>query len=187
MKVTFLGTAGGEAIPALWCRCASCALARQRGGHDIRCRSAILINDDLLIDAGPDLCASAAYLGVDLATVQALLITHPHSDHLSMDPFMRRGSVWGEKPLPMLTLYATSITLAKLRHPEGHELALAPLHMQAARITVGTYLTIETGGAIPAECATRGKSRRRWHVARTSLRGLDVTCEPCGASRRACG
>ena len=49
MKITFLGTAAAEGIPALFCNCQCCTEARRRGGKNLRTRSQSLINDDLLI------------------------------------------------------------------------------------------------------------------------------------------
>lgn len=52
-----------------------------------------LVNDDLLIDFGPDLHAAATNLRLNLDTVRYGLQTHPHSDHLHMVTFFSRTSV----------------------------------------------------------------------------------------------
>ena len=54
MKFRFLGTAAAEGIPALFCECAVCKEAREKGGRHIRTRSQALIDDDLLIDFNAD-------------------------------------------------------------------------------------------------------------------------------------
>ena len=46
MKFHFLGTAAAEGIPALFCECAVCKEAREKGGRFIRTRSQALIDDD---------------------------------------------------------------------------------------------------------------------------------------------
>jgi phosphoribosyl 1,2-cyclic phosphate phosphodiesterase len=122
MKITFLGTAAAERFPALWCRCASCHAARAGGGRDVRANASLLINDDLLIDAGPDVRSSAARLRLDLAPVQALLLTHPHYDHLDPLTFLGRDIWCSGTPLPLLHLYATPPGIRKL------EQALPPLN-----------------------------------------------------------
>ena len=62
MKVTFLGTSAANANPEAFCRCANCTRARELGGPSLRKRSAVLVNDDLLIDLGPDVqTASRTY------------------------------------------------------------------------------------------------------------------------------
>jgi len=55
MQLTFLGTAAAEGYPAIACGCDNCTVARRRGGRDLRKRSHAIIDDDLLIDLGPDL------------------------------------------------------------------------------------------------------------------------------------
>src|SRR4051812_26031486 len=99
MRVTFLGTAADDPTPEPWCRCTSCEAARRLGGQDVRLRSAPLINDALLLDAGPAPPAAAARLGLGLAAVQAALVTHPHHDHLAPGAFRGRARYWGGRPL----------------------------------------------------------------------------------------
>ncbi|MCJ7739110.1 MAG: MBL fold metallo-hydrolase [Anaerolineae bacterium] len=81
MRITILGTAAWEGIPALFCDCPTCVHARANGGHNIRKRTAALINNDLLIDFGPDLSASAQQYRISLSGVETLLVTHAHEDH----------------------------------------------------------------------------------------------------------
>src|ERR1700680_3510978 len=59
MKLRFLGTAASEGYPDAFCDCANCRRAREVRGRSLRRRSAALVNDDLLIDFGPDLMAAA--------------------------------------------------------------------------------------------------------------------------------
>ena len=54
MMLTFLGTAAANAYPEAFCQCDNCEQARALGGPSLRKRSAALINDDLLIDLGPE-------------------------------------------------------------------------------------------------------------------------------------
>ena len=62
MKLTYLGTAAAEAVPAIFCNCEICKEARKLGGKNVRTRSQALINDDLLLDfpAGTDFPAEEA-------------------------------------------------------------------------------------------------------------------------------
>ncbi|MFX0098714.1 MAG: MBL fold metallo-hydrolase [Candidatus Hodarchaeota archaeon] len=84
MKVKFLGTAAAEAYPGLWCNCENCTRARTLGGRNLRCRSSALINDDLLVDYGPDTSAQVTRYQLDLTRVRDILFTHCHLDHLRM-------------------------------------------------------------------------------------------------------
>lgn len=147
MRVTFLGTAAAEGIPQLWCRCDGCRVARERGGRHLRHRTAMLINDDLLIDAGPDIGSAAAQLGLDLAAVRALLVTHPHYDHLNFGTLRDRGRHWGGTPLPPLTIYGSRASLALLAGWADP----APLHIETQRVAPFEQFTISTGGAAVAD------------------------------------
>ena len=96
MKITFFGTAAGEAWPGVFCNCEMCRKARELGGKNIRTRSQTLINDDLLLDMPPDNYLHTLYYGLDLSRVRSLFFTHSHSDHcyvqdleLLREPFSR--------------------------------------------------------------------------------------------------
>ena len=52
VRSTFLGTSAANAYPEAFCRCVNCERARVLGGPSLRKRSALLVNDDLLIDLG---------------------------------------------------------------------------------------------------------------------------------------
>lgn len=81
MKITYLGTAAAEGIPALFCECETCKKARQIKGKNIRTRSQLLINDDLLIDYPPDSFYHFFSNNIDLSKIKNILITHTHEDH----------------------------------------------------------------------------------------------------------
>ncbi len=81
MKLLYMGTAAAEGIPAMFCHCPLCVRARVLGGKNIRSRSQTLINDDLLIDFGPDSFWHACRYGLDFGNIKYLLITHAHEDH----------------------------------------------------------------------------------------------------------
>ena len=81
MKITYYGTAAGEAWPGVFCDCELCRKARLLGGKNIRTRSQALVNQDLLLDLPPENNIHSLLLGLDLQKVEALLFTHSHSDH----------------------------------------------------------------------------------------------------------
>ena len=76
MKIKFLGTAAAEGWPAVFCNCENCKKAASLGGKNIRTRSQILVNDDLLIDLPPDTYLHKLAHGLDLSKVSVLLVTH---------------------------------------------------------------------------------------------------------------
>ncbi len=81
MRLIFLGTAAAEGYPGIFCNCPNCIEARALGGRNRRYRSALLVNDNLLIDFGPDLLAAAQRFNLSFACVSTGLVTHPHMDH----------------------------------------------------------------------------------------------------------
>lgn len=144
MRVTFLGTAAAEGVPQLWCRCDNCRIARERGGRHVRCRTATLINDDLLIDAGPDLASAAGHLGLDLSAVRTLLITHPHYDHLDAGSLRDRGRYWGGTALPQLSIYGSRASLGLLAQRSD----AASLHYDTHPIAPFGHFVVTTGGMV---------------------------------------
>jgi phosphoribosyl 1,2-cyclic phosphate phosphodiesterase len=113
VRLRFLGTAASEGYPDAFCDCANCATARERRGRSLRRRSAALIDDDLLIDLGPDLMAAALMDGFSLATIRYCLQTHEHADHLDPAHFLSRCAYCSVHGNPRLQYYATQGALGK--------------------------------------------------------------------------
>lgn len=81
MKITYLGTAASEGLPAPFCFCPVCQKARELGGKSIRTRSQALVDDRLLLDFPPDTYFHGLLHGIDFLQVTDLLVTHSHSDN----------------------------------------------------------------------------------------------------------
>lgn len=81
MKITFLGTAAAEAMPATFCNCKYCIEARRLGGKNIRTRSQSIIDGKLLIDLPADTYYHFLLNGIEADKISDLLITHSHGDH----------------------------------------------------------------------------------------------------------
>lgn len=111
MHITFLGTSAANAFPEAFCRCANCEAARRQGGKSLRKRSSALINDDLLIDLGPDIHAASQQHGVSLLGVQYCLQTHAHADHFDPSHLLSRSPGYGTVGAPRLHFYASSGSL----------------------------------------------------------------------------
>ena len=73
MKITVLGTAAATSMPLTFCNCDVCKESRRLGGRNIRKRSSIVINDDLLIDMGPDSINACSMYGIDAGNIKYLL------------------------------------------------------------------------------------------------------------------
>lgn len=80
MKITFLGTGTSQGVPVIACRCEVCTSEDPR---DKRLRSSVLIEKDgwrVVIDCGPDF--RQQMLRENIRSIDALLITHGHKDHI---------------------------------------------------------------------------------------------------------
>lgn len=81
MKITFLGTGTSQGVPVIACDCYTCVSEDQR---DKRLRSSLLIETGssvISIDAGPDF--RQQMLSEQVKTLDAIMITHEHKDHIS--------------------------------------------------------------------------------------------------------
>lgn len=94
MRFRYLGTAAAEGFPALWCECPTCEQAMKNGGKDIRRRASYLIDDDTIVDFGPDSFWQSQEFKIDLRKIKRILYTHPHEDHLSPVELIWRRSPW---------------------------------------------------------------------------------------------
>ena len=113
MNITFLGTAAANAFPEAFCKCKNCQAARELGGKSLRKRSSALINDDLLLDLGPDIMVSSQTHKISLTKVQFCLQTHPHADHMDLSHLLSRSPGFGVVGAPRLHFYASPQTLAR--------------------------------------------------------------------------
>lgn len=111
MRLTFLGTAAAQSYPDAFCDCANCRRARALGGPSLRMRSSALVNDDLLIDLGPDVMSASFLHGRPLTNVRYCLQTHAHADHFDTSHILSRSPEYGVPNAPCLHLYASPATL----------------------------------------------------------------------------
>ncbi len=147
MTLTILGTAAAEAIPDPFCSCRVCEVARREGGPHIRARATALVNDDLLIDLGPDLLTSANAARKYLGNLKGLLVTHQHSDHwLPQNLYWRKPGFTPTAMVP-LTVYGPADALSDLS-PDLADSA----HFTWQVVTAGDRWTVgdATITAIPA-------------------------------------
>ncbi|HEX4976422.1 MAG TPA: bifunctional adenosylcobinamide kinase/adenosylcobinamide-phosphate guanylyltransferase [Nocardioides sp.] len=99
MRVRVLGTGSADGWPNPFCRCASCTTARAEGR--LRGQTAALVDDELLLDCGPETPHAAQRAGVDLTRLRHVLITHGHPDHCA-PAFLLFRSWAGDGPLDVL-------------------------------------------------------------------------------------
>ena len=156
MKILFLGTAAAEGVPSPFCECPTCVHARRAGGRNVRMRTATLLNDDLLLDCGPDLVAATQRFGVGLSRLETILITHAHSDHLLPDNLYWRSPVFC--PTPLIPL-----------HVFGPEPAIHIIQREP------DWPTLAGKGAVSAETVQAGQ---RWRSGQYHITAMPATHDP---------
>jgi len=114
MQITFLGTSAAEGFPDPFCLCQACEDARAEGGPALRMHSAALVNDDLLIDLGPDLIASAMRHRLRLNTIPYALQTHPHSDHLDSITLFARARMCQVQAVATMHLHCSATAVNRM-------------------------------------------------------------------------
>lgn len=152
MMLTFLGTSAANAYPEAFCRCENCEQARKLGGSSLRKRSSLLIDDDLLIDLGPDIMAASNLHGCPLTNVRYCLQTHAHADHLDASHLLSRSPGFGVIGAPLLNFYASGGTLKKAAQllkrdcaPYGLLHARTAEHLNLKIHQVGAYEPLDVG------------------------------------------
>lgn len=158
MKIHYLGTAAAEGIPGIFCNCPTCCEAREKGGRYIRMRSQLMLDDELLIDFGPDTYANMLRYGYNLADIQNVLITHAHEDHLYSDDFANRidGFAHGMK-YPTLEVYGSvGVTEKVMESPAAARVVSRNrVHLNEIKafepVTIGSFTVIP----LPANHGTK--------------------------------
>ena len=80
MKITFLGTGTSQGVPVIACKCPVCSSADPK---DRRLRSSVMVETGeirIIIDCGPDF--RQQMLREKVESIDAILLTHAHKDHL---------------------------------------------------------------------------------------------------------
>lgn len=97
----------------MFCDCEGCQKARRNGGKDFRRRCAYLIDDDMLLDFGPDIYSQSLAFNIDLAKINTLLVSHSHFDHLSAHELYWRRQ-WFSSVHNTLEIYGNQAVLDKI-------------------------------------------------------------------------
>lgn len=111
MKICFLGTGASPSSPLPFCCCEFCRTSRMAGGENLRKRSSLLINDDLLIDIGPDIFSASGQYGIPLENIRICLQTHPHGDHFDPEMIISRHPDYATVIKNEMTIIASKETL----------------------------------------------------------------------------
>lgn len=110
LNLTFLGTGTSHGVPMIGCSCAVCTSTDSR---DQRTRTSLLLGTpthQILIDTTPDLRSQC--LREKINRVDAVLFTHPHTDHIMGFDDVRRFCEMQDIAMP---IYASPFTMEKLK------------------------------------------------------------------------
>lgn len=110
MNVTFLGTGTSQGVPVIACHCKVC---RSSDPWDQRLRSSIMIeleDQRFVIDCGPDF--RQQMLREHVESIDAILVTHAHKDHLAGLDDVRAYNYNLRRPTPV---YATEEVQEQIR------------------------------------------------------------------------
>ena len=98
MKLTFLGSGTSHGVPMIACDCPVCTSSDAR---DKRLRASVWLHDEdrsIIIDVGPDFRQQV--LRAKVPSLDAVLLTHTHADHLNGIDDLRVYSKLSERYIP---------------------------------------------------------------------------------------
>lgn len=122
-KFTLLGTGSCEGIPAPFCTCKICTFAREHGGKDRRRRFSVSVNDELLVDFGPDTIDSIRTFNIDETKIKYICVTHNHGDHFQTFDLLWRAVL---ENAPNLEIAGNQEVLDTYRNAISREYANRP-------------------------------------------------------------
>lgn len=135
MEILLVGTGAADGWPSPFCRCDSCGAARARGV--VRGQTCALVDDDVLIDCGPETPGAVVRHGRSLAGVRHLLITHAHFDHLGPQVLLMRSWIAGLGELELVGP-ADALDICRDWVGPGDPVRFTPV-AAGDRIRVGSY------------------------------------------------
>lgn len=161
MKITFLGTGAAEGIPAVWCECELCKQAKMLGGKDIRRRCTYAVDDDTMIDFGPDAVRQTQDAGIDLTRLERIIFTHNHPDHLSPMELQFRQTGYFSRVSRELTVIGSCRIFSRILSFTAEDCGiytLADLRIRPLEIRAGETVT-DRGLAVTALAATHAPGK----------------------------
>ncbi len=144
--LTFLGSGTSMAVPTLGCPCAVCASAYQPGSLNRRTRPSVLLaygGHKVIIDTGQDFQVQA--VRERLASVDAVLYTHGHADHVLGLDDLRPLSFHLPEGLP---LYADDATASVIERIFAYTFGETDQYPTRARVTLHRIPAV-TGFELP--------------------------------------
>ena len=114
-KITVLGSAAAEGIPAIFCACETCKQAWKNGGKDLRLRTSYQLGEFVRIDFGPDAMVQDHRYNLHSEKLRHITVTHSHEDHFDTTLFgYRKNSFSKIDPDNTLHVYGGTGVMRKL-------------------------------------------------------------------------
>ena len=115
LRVKILGSGTANGLPSPFCDCETCRRARaSQDPRDLRRRTSYLIDDDTIVDFGPDAYWQSVTYGVELHRLKRILSTHRHGDHINPELLTYRRAGWSMNHT-RLKLFGSKPTLIALQ------------------------------------------------------------------------
>jgi phosphoribosyl 1,2-cyclic phosphate phosphodiesterase len=111
LKITFLGTGTSGGVPVIACDCEVCTSTNPK---DKRLRSSIMVQSNtttIIVDTTPDF--RYQMLREKVKSIDAILFTHPHKDHVAGLDDVKAFNYFSKKPI---NVYANDFTQAALKN-----------------------------------------------------------------------
>lgn len=155
MDIMFLGTAAAEGMPAVFCNCEACVKSKSLGGKNIRTRSQIMINDDLMMDFPMDSYLHMIVNKLDLTKIKNIFITHAHMDHCYPLEFTLHGEPYAHNMTnQILNIYGNETVITRAEKMNEGQLKEAVKETLKLR-KISSYSEINIDGykitSLPAE------------------------------------
>lgn len=149
-ELCFLGTGTSQGVPIIGCKCAVCTSSSAKNKR-LRSSASILTNGKrLIIDAGPDF--RQQMLRENISEVSAILITHPHRDHIGGLDDIRPFNYYTGKNMP---IYGSSLTIAEIKNNYPYAFAKDPYpgvpQFEVHEIEAGEKFKVEDIEILPLE------------------------------------
>lgn len=113
-KAVFLGTGTSQGVPVIAC---SCEVCKSKDRKDKRLRTSLMFtigDKNFVIDTGPDF--RQQMLREDVQTLEAVLFTHEHKDHISGMDDIRAFNYSAKKPMEIYASKLVEIGLKREFH-----------------------------------------------------------------------